>query len=618
MCKILVISPYVGLKDLILEVNKELNKKLDVYVGNLYDGLAIAKSLDHRKYDVIISRGATAKLLQKHFTIPVMEIEMTGYDMLRTLTLLNGFSGKIGMMSYLNKIRGANMIGKLLNMDITFYPINEEREIEGQIEAASNDGVQLIIGDVISTTTAARFGIQGVLITSGKEAVIETILNAEQMVYYIQQEKEKVASFQGIFERVREGILIFDEYQSCTLMNEQAKKLFEFIEEIESFSISKLIEMVPKLEGLFTRNSGQSDEIITVKMRGETYEWTLVPSAEEPYTNGCALIVKKQVSDQFNAYHDHVAYFHFNSLVARSDKMKQLISAAKKISRSHLPIMIYGESGVGKDSFAQAIHNYSDRGGKPYVFVNCEAYSATKLESELFGKAEKRTEKGLLEMANGGTIFIDAIDSMPFHLQGKLHQVITNGQMSRLNGVEKTKVDVRVIAAMNESLHSKVEEGYFRYDLYQALNGFSLKVPPLRERMEDLEDLVRLFIASANVTIQKQISGLQQPVIDELKKLKWTENIRQLKYVIEQMCFISEGPFIEKEEVHVLLQRLKREEQAKEKELSGIQIHDKTLYEIEQEVILAVLKEEDDNQSKTAKRLGINRSTLWRKIKHLT
>lgn len=617
MCKILVISPYVGLKDLFLEVNKELKKDLDIFVGNLYDGLAIARSVEHRHYDAIISRGATAKLLRKHFSIPVLEVQMTGYDILRTLTLLNGYAGKIGMMTYLNKIPGANMIGKLLNMDLTFYPILEEGEIEGEIERASNEGVQVIIGDVISTTTAAKFGIQGILISSGKEAVVETIMNAEQTVYYIQKQKENLKKIEQIFHYIDDGVLVFDEEGQCIFSNDTAGKRFRLVEEAGQLNVGKLSELVPKLSELIEGEDENVKEVYE-EFDSSCIRWRKVELPDEGSSDGFALIMKEEKRKLTEQKQEHSAYFHFSSLVARSESMHQLITVAKKISRSDLPVIIYGEPGVGKDSLAQAIHNNSERAQAPYVFINCEAYSEGQLERELFGTSGVNGHKGALETAHKGTIFIDAIGSMPPSIQSKLLLVLISGRMNRFQETESFPVDIRFIAAHRQPLETYLRDGRFRDDFYHVLNGFTLKVPPLRERMDDLDDLIRIFIASCNTTMGKQISGLRETVLNKLKTFQWPGNIRQLKHVIEQMCLMSDGPFIEKKEVQALLHKLREQETEKVRETPGLQLANKTLHEIEQEVILAVLKQEEYNQSKAARRLGINRSTLWRKIKHIS
>jgi len=613
MCKILVISPYDGLKNLILEVNKELKKDMDVYVGNLYDGLAIAKSLDHRNYDVIISRGATAKLLQRHLSIPVMEIQLTGYDILRTLTLLQGFSGKIGMMSYLNTIPGANAIGKLLNMNITFYPIHTEAEIKGQIKRASEEGVQIIIGDVISTNTAANFGIQGILITSGKEAIIETITNVENLVYYIEKEKNRLSKIRTTFEFINEGVLFFDEYETCIYVNEKAKKQFPLINETELLTVQKLVEMEPRLTKLFENKETEGTTHIEVEMNDKMFRWTYVSFADDD-VDGFALLLKVEKKKEVVAQQETIAYFHFNSLVATSEKMKELLNVAKRISTSELPILIYGEPGAGKESIAQAIHNNSTCHEGPYVFVNCEAYSETQLESELFGYGNKQI--GAIERATGGTLFIDAIGAMPYSLQGKLLQVVTTNQVHRQHSNEKTPVNVRLIVAHRHSIETLVQEGKFREDLYHELHGYLLHVPPLRERMEDIDDLVRIIIASSHVSLGKQISGMRPTVLKELKRLSWPGNIQQLKHVVEKMCFMSRGPFIEYDEVKSVLKKLQAENEEEEKN-NTLLIGNKTLQEIEEEVIKSVLIQEDYNQSKVAERLGINRSTLWRKMKEL-
>lgn len=579
MCNILVIAPYEGLKDLFLEVNKQLKENIDVYVGDLYDGLAIAKSLEHRGYDVVISRGATAKLLKKHMSIPVVEIPMTGYDILRTLTLLNGFSGKIGMMSYLNNIPGAHTIGNLLNMDITFYPIDEENEVEKEIQKAADDGVQVIIGDVISTKTAAKFGIQTILITSGKEAVTETIANVKQLIHYVQKEKRQMQRLFKLFEQMEEGIFIFTN-EECTYKNDRAHRFIRFFgnfNEKEKLTWSQLKSFIPNMT---------SFNEVEFMFQNEAYLARMFPLAEDKFL----LRIKNKKRIHVNDQHERSAYFHFNSFVARSEKMTQLIQIAKKVSRSDAPIFIFGERGVGKESLAQAIHNYSERKERPYVYVNGDSYSESQLEKELFQ---------LVEWASGGTLFIDEISELPLTHQTKLLQFMT----------EHADANVRFIASLTKPLDNLVDQHRI------ALSPFSINVPPLRERLEDLDDLVRLFIASTNASTKKQISGLRPFVLKELRSLKWYGNIDQLKWTIEQMCKLSSGPFIEYEDVKELLQSLKKRE--KEELCQTITITGKTLQQIENEVIMSVLKQEHYNQSQAARKLGINRSTLWRKIKQI-
>ncbi len=581
MCKILAICPYVGLRDLFLEVKEELQLDVDVYVGDLYDGLALASSLEHRGYDVMISRGATAKLLKKHVSTPVVEIPVTGYDILRTLTLLNGFSGKIGMMTYLNNIPGAHAIGKLLHMDITFYPIREEAEIEKEIRRAASEGVQVIVGDVISTRMAAKFGMQAILITSGKEAIVETLAADTEWMSYVKREKTRVQRLVESFS-ADEGVLLFEK-ETCTFMNERAKRLLQ--EEDVPLSWNKLIAVVPELSRLHS-----AFKEVTFTFRGHPFRARFVPLVEERFL----LLLKEETKSADQHDDERAALFHFNSLVARSEQMKKVIAAAKKVSRSHLPIVIYGEEGVGKECIAQAIHNDSERQSNRYVSIDVEKFTDLQLETKLLQSFAK---------ARGGTLYIASIHALPLALQSVLLETWQNER------------SVRIIASSSKPLERLVTKKRFRRDLFEALHQYTLKVPPLRERKEDIEDFIRLFIASANALTKKQISGIDRAVLQVMNELSWRGNIDELKSVVEQMCILSPGPFIEYDDVKELLDRIEERERSEKTNL--LNIHGKTLEEIEEEVIMAVLKQVGFNQTKAAEQLGINRTTLWRKVKQI-
>lgn len=609
MYKILVICPYVGLKDVFEKVNKDFKKNIDIEVGNLYDGLTIAKSLEYKGYDAMISRGATATILREHFSIPVLDVKITGYDILRTLTLLRGYSGKIAMMSYLNATQGADHIGQLLDMDLTLYEINKEVEIEEKIKKAFQEGIKVIIGDVISTEVANKVGIQGILITSGTEAVIEIIEEAERMLFYVSQHNKELERITSVLDQIDAGILIFDRAHNCTVKNQKIKNQLNSSYLSKPFNIQNLVEIVPQLERFhFTNGSGVQE--ITVVHNDNQLTFKKVPLAN---VEGFALIVRGNHWNENNSKKDYTAHYHFNSLIMDGESTEKLIESARKISHSHLPIVIYGEPGVGKKSLGQAIHNESERKAKNYVYINCEAYSEIQLEREFFGYEGEKIIRGVFEIADQGTLFIDAIDKLSISLQGKLFNVINTKEVTRINGSLSIPIDVRIISTASESLEQKIAQLEFREDLYYVINVFILKVPPLRERMEDLENLIRLLIASINVTNVKQIIGFRPKLMSVLKGLQWPGNIPQLKNIVEQMCMISKGPFIELNEVEPIFKKLISSET--ENRNKYLDFNNKTLEQLELEIIMRVLGEEDYNQSKTAARLGINRTTLWRKIK---
>lgn len=614
MGKILVIAPYEGLRDLFIDVNSELNKDIQVEVGDLYKGLAVAREFEHQGFDVIISRGATARLLRKHCQIPVVEVKISGYDILRSLTLVKGYPGKLGLMSYLNTIQGADAIGTLLEMNLTFFPIGAEDEVEREIKKALKEDIQVILGDVISTSIAARYGLKTILITSGREAVMDSIVEAEQMAFYTNKEKSQRTFYEAIFNSHVEGMVAVQD-NTIVAVNEQARKLLhqdELIGRKAEGNYSFLAK-----EGM---EEGRTSSEQVVKWHGEDLIVQNFPINPPEFTGSVTLIqpvsrilrVETQIRHR-NTSQDYKASTHFNHLISESQKMEETIATAKQYSKTDFHLVIFGEPGTGKQSIAQAIHNDSSRKESPFMFINCEAFNTEQLELELWGCGGENGRAGAFELAHGGTLFMDAIGKLPLTLQAKLINVLVENRVTRVGGSTSIPVDLRIMAAHGCHLQELLESGEFRMDLYYLLNGGILFLPPLRERVEDIEELVRWFIASFNSRSGKQIVGLRPEVIEMLKAAEWPGNIQQLKTTIEKMCLRVTGPFIGKEDVKEILADVLHNQPVRLE--TGIDIRGKTLEQMEKEIIMQVLKEEEYNQTQVAKRLGINRSTLWRKIK---
>ena len=238
-------------------------------------------------------------------------------------------------------------------------------------------------------------------------------------------------------------------------------------------------------------------------------------------------------------------------IVGETPAMKRLAHDLARAAPSRAAILLTGESGTGKDVLANAIHKMSPRAGKPWIPVNCANFSDTLLESELFGYeagaftgASKRKE-GLFVTASGGTLFLDEISTMRPELQAKLLRVIEDRSIRRLGGTTETKVDVRIVAASNRNLPDLVKAGAFREDLYHRLNVVELKLPPLRERKDDLPALVGFFIERYNLEMGRSVQGVGPYVMDTLKAYDWPGNIRQLRNAIERAMLFADGDNLE-------------------------------------------------------------------------
>ena len=301
----------------------------------------------------------------------------------------------------------------------------------------------------------------------------------------------------------------------------------------------------------------------------------------------------------------------FDSIVGKSKELKQAITLAQKVSTTDAAVLLTGETGTGKEVFAHAIHQASQRTAQPIVDINCSAFSKDLLESELFGyKAGAFTgalkdKKGLFEVANHGTIFLDEIGEMAYDLQARLLRVLETGEYIKIGDTKPTKVDVRIISATNRDLKKEIENGNFREDLYFRLSVFQINLPPLRDRKEDIESLSYMFLDKFAAQLKKKITGITPDVLNILKNAEWKGNVRELRNVIERCSIVCEDQ-ITFEDLPLDLQRRKSEVSPMKDSFE--------LAEIERMHIIKVLQYTNGNKTETARLLKIGLATLYRKI----
>lgn len=295
-------------------------------------------------------------------------------------------------------------------------------------------------------------------------------------------------------------------------------------------------------------------------------------------------------------------------LIANSPPMKKLIHMVHKVASSLATVYIHGETGAGKELVARAIHESSPRRQKPFVKVNCSALPETLLESELFGHEKgaftgaSSQKLGRFEIANGGTIFLDEIGDISPLIQLKLLRIIQQKEFERLGSTETIPLDIRIITATNKDLEQLVEQGCFREDLYYRLNVIPLTVPPLRQRQEDLKELIEVFI---DLSSQGQTKALSNDALQALMNYDWPGNVRELENIIERIIVISDGNLITTNDLP-------------EKILAASSIKHVPLTEqvedTEERILRSALHDSDGNVTKAAQALGISRRSLHRKI----
>lgn len=305
-------------------------------------------------------------------------------------------------------------------------------------------------------------------------------------------------------------------------------------------------------------------------------------------------------------------------LIAHSSKMKELLKTVDKIAASNASVLIEGESGTGKELIARRIHELSPRRQHPFIAVHCAALTETLLSSELFGHEKgaftgaTERKKGRFERAHEGSLFLDEIGEISKDTQVKLLRVLQEGEFERVGGTKSIKVDVRLIAATNKTLLEEVQHHKFREDLYYRINVIYLKVPPLRERKEDIAPLVEAFIRQYAALNIKKIQGIEKDALQALILYDWPGNIRELKNIVERMIVLSSGDMLTLDQVpEDIRQGRPLASGAKSHALpQGVT----TITDAEKELIRNALVECKGNKSSAAEKLGISRRTLYRKL----
>jgi transcriptional regulator with PAS, ATPase and Fis domain len=303
-------------------------------------------------------------------------------------------------------------------------------------------------------------------------------------------------------------------------------------------------------------------------------------------------------------------YAHPN-VVARSPKMQEVLAIVERVAPTNSTVLLGGESGVGKDLIARAIHEKSRRASGPFLKINSTAIPENLLESELFGYEKGAftgavaSKPGKFELADKGTLFLDEIGDVPSVTQVKLLRVLQEREFERLGGTRTVKVDVRLVAATNRDLRAALEQGTFREDLYYRLNVVPIDIAPLRERKEDIPDLVNLFITRFSGDSSKPVEGITPEAMRMLTNYYWPGNVRELQNIIERACALAKGSVLGVDDIHLDTRAAKSSNG-----VAGFLPDGMTLDQWEDEMVQEALRRANGNKSQAARLLGLSRNAL--------
>lgn len=628
MPKILVTSPYPQFTQLIKQVSREQNLQVKIIEAVLDDAARLVhEAVTREEYEVVVSRGGTAEAIKKVVDVPVVTAEFNDFDLLQALWGAKKMSNKIAYLgSAYREVFEFDELVDILSMEIKQYRYHNFKEMEQQIALAHKEGIEVLVGGgAWGQQLSDAMGMKGVIIFSSHRTVTQALERAVEVINIRRRDREYSRRLSTMMQSVSEGMVCIDEKEKVLFVNHNAEELlgFEGAREIGKSvaeADASLLQLLNIPQGSGQRCSVKGTELVVSRVAvtdgkdrfGELFTMQKLSQLQQ---------LEQKIRKELHLK-GLVARFALKDIVTEDTNLADVIVKARSFAQVDSTVLIRGESGCGKELFAQGIHRESPRANNPFVAINCAALPNELLESELFGYAEgaftgarKGGKPGMFELAHNGTIFLDEIGSISLSLQARLLRVLQEKEVMRIGGDSVIPVNVRCIAATNENLQQAVKEERFRHDLYFRLNVLNLKILPLRSRTGDIPLLAEHFLQQFTARFQKPNTRLPENILTWMKGYSWPGNVRELQNFMERFVILAKDGKLDKQWIQQLLA------EADEGIINGsadakmnVTVKLGTLEEMEQQLIDIVEKRVQGNQTEVARYLGISRTTLWKKL----
>jgi propionate catabolism operon transcriptional regulator len=594
---------------------------IEVVDGTFEGALAVARDrIERGRVDAFVSAGSNAAILRAGLQAPVATIQLGGFDLMQALIGARRLSSRVGVVMYGQTIPELDEVKELLNIDVTQYAYQTPDDARRRFEQLRRDGFEVIVGSSLVVELAEQAGLRGLLAYS-RASVRKAFEDAIELARVARLEAGRYEQLNGVLHNLQEAVLAVNRDNRVIAVNPPMQRL---LGRPDARLIGQSLEALePELSLQPTLDGGHTERAVVQRFAQRDWVVNRTPIREHGEIVGAALTLydARAIQEADTSLRiqqrrrQRTARHRFDDLVGASAPFLRAVRTARRFARTDLTVLIVGESGVGKELFAQSIHNESARSEGPFVAVNCAAFPESLLESELFGHEEgaftgarRGGKRGLFESAHTGTLFLDEIGDMPVQLQTRLLRVLQERELTRVGATVAIPVDVRVIAATHQPLDELIAQRRFRQDLFYRLNTLRLPLPPLRERPEDIALLIERQVGAC---LRRLGTGLDPvaalaPLRPALLAYRWPGNVRELENLSERIAvFLLQFARLEDVPYDELLHDLPElDEHASP---SAVQPPG-----LDRARVDAALATSHGSRQAAARRLGVSRSTLWR------
>ncbi len=624
MHKIAVISPSSRLTATLVSITRGRSLPLEIAEASQTAAVEIARALIAEGACVLISRGKTAELLRTHFTVPVVEVRHTFFDCYHAWTNARQLSDKVVFLAtseayqeILNKSRPFLDNVAMCAID----PFDTTEETEGKIRQLVAQGFKVAIGGLSLRDVVMAYGLHYVMSYADTEATQDAVSEALHLLKIEEERTRKRIELESrytmigaILHCVSEGIYSVDRDGLITNMNAVGREL------LQPMKPGQLMHdgiMHSYLQQVFATGQPLTGALVELERMPLTV--SIVPITMDDGVVGAVCTLQKQneiknIEQKMRRQiaRAHVAEKTFADIFGSSVALQKAKQLALRYAAVDSTVMIEGETGTGKELFAQSIHNASQRASAPFIAINCAAFAPGVLESELFGYvkgaftgASSEGKAGMFELAHTGTLFLDEISETSPEIQVKLLRTIQERKVMRIGDNKVTPVNIRIITASNKDLPTLIKAGRFREDFYYRICVLPLFLPPLRQRRQDIPELIKCL-----TRVQKHPElHFSEHALAQLCQLDWPGNIRQLSNIVERLAVIAQDGEINESILPMVLQDSMRSAFAA---VETVNVEDSQFDQ--QSQIKHALRRSRGNRKIAAQMLGISTTTLWRRM----